>query len=90
MVIYLIGFPLFTGLILRTGLPGSGYFITAYFFLMCSNIFTVVEEFGLNSFFNSCEHISITIGAVAMLMAIIQFTHHDKEKSGFPDNGRTQ
>jgi hypothetical protein len=45
-----------------------------YFFLLMSNIFTVVEEFWLNTFFNACEHISISIASIMMFSAVMALT----------------
>ncbi|MCG6908525.1 MAG: hypothetical protein LJE94_00205 [Deltaproteobacteria bacterium] len=74
MVIFIAGGPFFYVVLRSSELPGRRYFMGAYVFLLLSNIFTVVEEFWLNSFFNTCEHVSIALGSVGMLATVVKLT----------------
>lgn len=70
MIIYIIGVPIFIGVIRSANLPGAVVFISAYVCLLLSNIFTVLEEFWFAAQFNFLEHVSITISAVLFFAAI--------------------
>ena len=70
MIINLIGLPLFAGVIRSARLPGSRFFVLAYFSLMLSNIFTVVEELRLSYWFNFLEHASVTMSSIFFFFAI--------------------
>lgn len=63
LMIFLIGFPLFWGVLRNAKLPGARWFLLTYFFMLCSNIFTVLEEFAWNTLFNTLEHASLCAGA---------------------------
>ena len=87
MSIFIFGLPFFYAILCNSGMPGRKSFMTAYILLTLSNIFTVIEEFWLNYFFNLCEHCFIALGSIAMLIAIVDFTSgNDYEKPPvFPD-----
>ena len=73
MIINIIGVPLFAGVVRSARLPGAGSFVLAYFFLMLSNICTVLEGFWFGSLFNLFEHASITVSSVFFLLAVSRF-----------------
>lgn len=70
MIIYMIGLPLLVGVVRSANLPGSKFFLTAYFFLMLSNIFTVIEDRWFGVWCNVLEHACITVGAILFSLAI--------------------
>jgi len=70
MIIYIIGVPLFIGVLRSADLPGAGFFISAYVCLLLSNIFTVLEGFWFAAQCNFIEHASITCSAVFFYIAI--------------------
>ena len=74
MVIFLIGIPIILYTLRDSELPEHRFFMAAYLSLVLSNIFTVLEEFWLTSFFNFLEHLFITFASVAFLMAVIRMT----------------
>lgn len=74
MVIFIAGGPFFYLILWDSNLQGREFFMTAYILLAFSNIFTVVEEFWLNWFFNLCEHAFITMGAAMLLAAVMKLT----------------
>lgn len=80
MVVFIIGFPLFTGALRGAELPGSLFFILSYLFLLLSNIFTVIEEFCLYNVFNTLEHLMIAAGALMMLIAVWTLTKAKQER----------
>lgn len=81
MAIFVTGGPFFYSILRDSELQGRRFFIWAYAFLTMANIFTVVEEFWLNSLFNTCEHSSIALGSIMILVAVIKLTTKNK-----PDN----
>jgi hypothetical protein len=81
MAIFITGGPFFYFILRDSDLQGRRFFMWAYALLMLSNIFTVVEEFWLNSLFNTCEHSSIAIGSIMILVAVFKLTTKNK-----PDN----
>lgn len=74
MMIFISGLPFFYVILRDSGLPGKSYFLLAYVFLVMCNCFTVVEEFWLNSFFNFCEHLFISLASVVTLLAVLKMT----------------
>jgi hypothetical protein len=74
MVIFIAGGPFFYSILRDRELVGRRLFMGTYFFLLMSNIFTVIEEFWLNVFFNACEHISISIASILMFVAVMAMT----------------
>jgi len=74
MIIFIAGLPFYYGLLRDSDLNGSSFFLLAYIFLLLSNIFTVIEEFWLNYFFNICEHLFITLSAIMFIIAIYRLT----------------
>ena len=89
MSIFIFGLPFFYAILCNSGMPGRKSFMTAYILLTLSNIFTVIEEFWLNAFFNLCEHCFITLGSLAMLIAIINLTTGaDRRQPPVPHDGR--
>ena len=74
MAIFIAGLPVFYFILKDSDLRGRRFFILACISLTLSNIFTVVEEFWLNAFFNGCEHLFITIGSIMMFAAIMKMT----------------
>ncbi|HOU83954.1 MAG TPA: hypothetical protein PK158_03845 [Spirochaetota bacterium] len=80
MIVFAIGYPLFWNLIIRSKIKGKNYFIAAYTAILFSNVFTVMEEYYFAKIFNALEHISIAIGAVFLLAAVVKFTGKDASK----------
>ncbi|MGD9006802.1 MAG: hypothetical protein PVG41_02715 [Desulfobacteraceae bacterium] len=74
MAIFIAGGPFFYFILRDSDLQGRRFFMWAYALLMLSNIFTVVEEFWLNSLFNTCEHSFIAIGSIMILVAVLKLT----------------
>lgn len=74
MAVFIAGCPFFYLILRDSNLQGRVFFMTAYLLLMFSNIFTVVEEFWLNWFFNLGEHAFITLGSAMLLMAVFKLT----------------
>jgi hypothetical protein len=74
MVVFITGVPFFYFMLRDSDLQGRRYFMGAYVFLTLSNIFTVVEEFWLYFFFNTCEHFFIALGSIMMLVAVLKLT----------------
>ena len=81
LAIFIIGGPFFYCILRDSCLPGCKFFMWAYLLLTLSNIFTVVEEFWLNSFFNTCEHSSIAIASILLLVAVIKQTAKNKPEN---------
>lgn len=77
MMVFAIGYPLFWNLIIRSKINGKNFFIAAYTAILLSNIFTVAEEYYFAEIFNALEHISISIGAILLLVAVVKFTGKD-------------
>jgi len=84
MIIYIIGVPLFAGVIRSADLPGAGLFITAYLFLVLSNTFTVVEGLWFESLFNFLEHASITISSMLFFAATSRLLAADQNRNNQP------
>jgi hypothetical protein len=82
MIVFAIGYPLFWNLIIRSKIKGKNFFIAAYTAILFSNIFTVAEEYLFAEIFNALEHVSISIGAVFLLAAVVKFTGKDTSKDG--------
>ncbi|MBP9022194.1 MAG: hypothetical protein KBH06_03230 [Spirochaetes bacterium] len=82
MIVFAIGYPLFWNLIVRSKIKGKKYFIAAYTAILFSNIFTVLEEYYFAEIFNALEHISITIGSIFLLVAVVKFTGKEAIKDG--------
>ena len=78
MAIFIVGSPFFFFMLRDSDLQGRRFFMGAYIFLTLSNIFTVVEEFWLNAIFNICEHASIALGSIMILVAVIKLTAKNK------------
>lgn len=83
MLIFIAGFFFYYSL-WNSGFPGDRYFFSSYVFLTLSNIFAVIEEYWLNTFFNICEHLSITLASIMILAAVITLT----KSSGTKDKSR--
>lgn len=81
MAIFIAGVPFFYFILQDSDLQGRIFFMLAYVLLTLSNIFTVLEEFWLNTLFNTLEHIFITLGSISMLVAIIKLTKKNKPES---------
>ena len=79
MCIFIVGLPLFDGLLRDSELIGAPFFLLSYLLLFFTNIFTVVEEFWLNTFFNFCEHAFITASSILLFIAIFRMTATPKE-----------
>lgn len=84
MCIFIAGIPLYYGLLHDSELPGADFFLLTYLLLFASNVFTVVEEFWFNAFFNGCEHAFITLSAVTMLVAVVKMTARDADRPDAP------
>lgn len=74
MIIFIVGLPFYHAMLHRADLPGHRFFMTAFMFLTVSNIFTVIEEFWFNYFFNICEHSFIALGSIMLLIAALKLT----------------
>ena len=74
MVIFIIGVPLIIVTLRDTHLPESRLFITAYLFLVFSNIFTVLEGVCFESLLNFLEHLFVTIASIIILVAVCRLT----------------
>jgi len=83
MIIFIASGPFFYFILRDLDLQGRNCFIGAYVFLTLSNTFTVLEEFWFNFFFNACEHLSITIGSIMLLVAVIKLTSINKSRNNF-------
>lgn len=70
MVIYVLCLPIVLIGFRSSKVPGSIFFILAYSCMVLSNIFTVVETFLLEGFFNFLEHSCVLISSACMLMAV--------------------
>ena len=81
MSIFITGCPFFYAILRDSELQGRRFFMWAYALLMISNIFTVVEEFWLNSLFNTCEHASIALSSTMILVAVIKLTTKKKPEN---------
>ena len=87
MCIFIAGWP-FIFIILRDAdLPGRKFFMIAYVSLTFSNIFTVVEELWLETFFNLMEHLLILAAAIMILIAVIQLTSRNHSVDGPSTSG---
>lgn len=86
MVIFIIGVPLMIITLRDSHLPENRLFITAYIFLVFSNLFTVIEEVMFNTLFNFLEHLFITIASIIILVAVSRLTSR-KNSSFFADSG---
>jgi len=84
MIIYIIGVPLFAGVIRSADLPGAGFFIIAYLFLAISNIFTVAEGLWFESLCNFIEHVSITISSMFFFAATSKLLTTDRNRNNQP------
>jgi hypothetical protein len=80
MAIFMAGVPFFYLMIRDVELRGRKYFWFAYLSLTLSNISTVLEEFYWNDFFNLLEHGSIAVGAVFLLIGVIQFSRQNENR----------
>ena len=82
MCLFFAGLPFFYRLLKDPSLEGGTCFLAGYVSLICSNTFTVIEEFFLNRFFNICEHLFISVGAILFLIAVIRLTSLQEPKTG--------
>jgi hypothetical protein len=82
MMVFAIGYPLFWNLIIRSKINGKNFFIAAYTAILLSNIFTVAEDYYFAEIFNALEHISIAIGSIFLLVAVVKFTGKEAIKDG--------
>jgi hypothetical protein len=78
MAIFIAGGPFFYFILHDCDIQGRRFFMWAYALLMLSSIFTVAEEFWLNSLFNTFEHSSIALGSIMLLVAVIKLTTKKK------------
>lgn len=74
LILYMVGFPLCISLVRSEKLPGAIYFGLAYFCLLLSNVFTVLEEWFLENMFNHLEHGFITFGSLFILLGVKKLT----------------
>lgn len=83
MVIYILCLPLCLMGFRAANVPGSLFFMLSYCGLVLSNIFTVVETFWLEDFFNFLEHSCLLFTGVSILIAVRSLIadSHDKQKN---------
>jgi len=72
LVINVIGLPLCWLILRKVFLPGGSYLLMAYFTLLLSNIFTVVEEIWLPTICNLLEHAFISISSILIFCAVLR------------------
>ena len=80
MIISFIGLPLFYGMVYSSKMPGTRFFWYAYFALLLSNTFTVIEEYWYYDLFNTLEHVMIIFGSVFIFIAVLRLTTVDAKK----------
>ena len=78
LIIFVVGAPFFYSLLRDSDIHGWGYFFLAYVLLTFSNVFTVIEEFWYNAFFNLCEHTFIAFASITLLVAVFKFLKKKK------------
>lgn len=81
MTIFIAGSPFFYFVLRDSDLRGRNYFMYAFLSLVFSNIFTVIEEFGMYTFFDTCEHVFITIASIMMFIAVFKMTSTNQQKA---------
>jgi len=81
LVVDLIGMPLCWLLIRNTNLAGASFLLGALFSLLLSNIFTVIEGFYRETFFNGLEHMTITLSAVLIFVFVVNLIRQAKKDS---------
>jgi hypothetical protein len=73
LAVFLLALPVLFFLFKSTQFPGAHCFLTAFIFLLCSNIFTVIEMWIYPGLCNLLEHLSITLSSVFFFIALRVF-----------------
>lgn len=55
----------------RAALPARSWFYAGYLAMLCAYIFTLAEGFALGDVFNFLEHVSLCVGGLLFLRAVI-------------------
>jgi len=71
LIVYIAGLVFLSSPLRELELPGKNILFVALIAFLFSNIFTVVEEYILNAFFNHLEHLFIFIGSVLLLIGSV-------------------
>lgn len=79
LVISLAGIPLLAVMLHGQEIGGRNYFFASYLCFVCSNVFTVIETYFFYDTMNLLEHLSITCGAVNLLLGVIRFIQKEKD-----------